>query len=135
MSQTHTKKQKQSPERIVWWKIAYLPAGVLMLFLTVYLIANWIHSSTETYITTNGKILEIRKVVDSTRETFYGGKIFYRIEVHVQYTVKGQMQDRWLSASDGLTYERADLKLATHPTECLIYWHPNHPENAKCSLK
>jgi hypothetical protein len=27
------------------------------------------------------------------------------------------------------------LKLATHPTECLVYWPPGHPENAKCSLR
>jgi hypothetical protein len=101
----------------------------------VFLAANWIHSFPSTHETATGKILEIRKVVENTRDTLYGGKINYRLEARVQYLAGGQMQDRWLRASDDLTPESLLVKLASHPTKCLVYWPPNHPENAKCSLK
>jgi Carboxypeptidase regulatory-like domain len=47
----------------------------------------------------------------------------------------GQIQDRWLRASDDLPPESLVLKLVAHPTKCLVYWPPNHSENAKYSLK
>lgn len=77
----------------------------------------------------------MRRVVDHTRDTLYGGKIIYRAEAHVQYLADGRMQDRWVRASDDLPQESLLLKLAAHPTECLVYWPPNQPENAKCSLR
>lgn len=101
----------------------------------MYLASNWIHSFSSKYETTTGKILEIRKVVDHTRETLYGGKITYRAEAHVQFLAAGHIQDRWVLASDNLPEESLLLKLASHPTECLVYWPPSHPENAKCALK
>jgi hypothetical protein len=76
-----------------------------------------------------------KKIVDGIRETEYGGRILYSTEARVQDAVDGQLQDRWLRASDDLTRENLLLKLAAHPTECVVYWPPNHPENAKCSLK
>lgn len=106
-----------------------------ILLAAVYLAANWIHSFPSPDQTATGTILEIRKVVDHTRDTLYGGNISYRLEAHVQYVADGQMHDRWLRASDDLTRESQLIKLAAHPTKCLVYWPPNHPENAKCSLK
>ena len=128
-------KQPKPPQPIVWWHIALGLAIVLIAVAAVYLAANWIHSSPSTYETTTGKILEIRKVVDHTSDSIYGGKISYRAEAHVRYLADGQMQDRWIRASDGLSQENLLLKLAVHPTECLVYWSPRHPDNAKCSLK
>ena len=74
-------------------------------------------------------------MVDHTQDSKYGGNIIYRGEAHVQYVTNGQMQDRWLRISNNLTQDSLLLKLASHPTECLVYWSPNHQENAKCSLK
>jgi hypothetical protein len=135
MSQSRVTRQSKPPQPIVWWHIALAFATFLILLAAVYLAANWIHSFPSQRETATGTILEIRKVVDSTRDTLYGGSISYRLEAHVQYVANGQMQDRWLRASDDLTRESQLVKLAAHPTKCLVYWPPNHPENAKCSLK
>jgi hypothetical protein len=135
MSQSRSRRLPKPPQPIVWWHIALGFATVLILLAAVYLAANWIHSFPSPHQTATGTILEIRKVVDNTRDTLYGGKINYRLEAHVQYVADGQKQDRWLRASDDLTRESLLLKLAAHPTNCLVYWPPNHPENAKCSLK
>ena len=120
---------------IAWWHIALGLATVLIVVTAVFTAANWIHSLPSTYETATGKILEVRRVADHTRDTLYGGNVIHRAEAHVQYEVDGRMQDRWLRASDDLPRESLLLKLAAHPTECLVYWPPNHPENAKCSLK
>lgn len=135
MSQSRITKQPKPPQPIVGWHIVLGFTTFLILLAAVYLAANWIHSLSSTHETATGTILEIRKVFDNARDTLYGGKINYRLEAHVQYVADGQMQDRWLRASDDLTRESLPLKLAAHPTKCLVYWLPNHPENAKCSLK
>ena len=135
MSKSRITSQPKSSQPIVWWHIALGLAIFLILVVAVYLAANWIHSIPSTYETATGKILEIRKVVDHTRDTLYGGKISYRAEAHVRYLADGQIQDRWVRASDDLTQESLLLKLAAHPNECLVYWPPSQPENAKCSLK
>lgn len=135
MSRSRITKQPKPPQPIVWWHIALGFATILIGVAAVYLAANWIHSIPSKYETSTGKILEIRKVVDHTRDTLYGGKISYRAEAHVQYLADGRLQDRWLHRSDDLTQEGLLLKLASHPTESLVYWSPNHPENARCSFK
>jgi hypothetical protein len=135
MSQSHIKKPKQPPQPIVWCRFAIGSAVFLLLFAALFVIVNWVHTVPSTYETANGKILEIRNVVDATLETQSGGKILYGAEAHVQYLLNGRMQDRWLRVSDDLPRESLVLKLAAHPTKCLVYWPPNHPENAKCSLK
>jgi hypothetical protein len=135
MSQRGIRKQSKPPRQIVWWHIALGFVTVLMILAAAYLAANWIHSFPSPHETAAGEILEIRKVVDNTRDTLQGGKINYRLEAHVQYAADGQMQDRWLRASDDLTQENLLLKFAAHPTKCLVYWPPNHPENARYSLK
>jgi hypothetical protein len=136
MSQSHIRKpMQQPPQPIVWWQLALGFAIPLVLFATLFVFVNWLHSIASTYTTATAKILEIRKVVDTIRDTRYGGKIIYGVEVHAQYMLDGQMQDRWLRASDDLPRESLALKLAAHPTKCLVYWPSNHPDNAKCSLK
>jgi hypothetical protein len=135
MSRSHLRRPKQPPQPVVWWRLALGTAILAVSCAALWFIANRVHSVPSTYKTASGTILEIRKVVDGTRETNYGGTILYRAEAHVQYMADGQAQDRWLRASDDLTRESLLLKLAAHPTKCLVYWPPNHPENAKCSLK
>ena len=135
MSQSHIRQPKQPPPSIVWWRLGLYAAILVISFAALFAIVNWVHSFPSNYETADGKILEIRKVVDGTRDSQYGGRILYRVEAHVQYMANGQMQDRWLRASDDLAREGLELKLAAHPTKCLVYWPPNRPENAKCSLK
>jgi hypothetical protein len=135
MSQSRITTQSKPPQPIVWWHVAVGLAILLIGVAAAFLTANWVHSLPTTYETATGKILEMRKVVDHTRDTLYGGKISYRAEAHVQYLVDGRMQDRWVRASDDLPQESLLLKLAAHPAQCLVYWPPNQPENAKCSLK
>ncbi len=134
MSQSHINKPKH-PAPMVWWQLALSSAILLVFFAALFVMANWVHSVPSTYETATGQILEIRTVVDGTRDMGYGGKILYGAEAHVQYLLNGRMQDRWLRASDDLPRESVPLKLAAHPTSCLVYWPPNHAENAKCSLK
>ena len=110
-------------------------AALLLSVAALFLVANWLHSVPPAYDMTQGKILELREAIDGTRETQYGGKIRYRIDAHVQYVVDGQAEDRWLRASDDLSPESLAVKLNAHPTQCLVYWLPNHSETAKCSLK
>lgn len=84
MSQSRVTRQAKPPQPIVRWLIA-LGVATVLIVAAVYLAANWIHSLSSTYETTAGTILEIRKVVDHTRDTLYGGKIIYRAEAHVRY--------------------------------------------------
>ena len=135
MSQSHLRRPKKPTQPIVWWRLALGLAILAGLSAAMFVAASWVHSVPSTYKTATGKILEIRKVVDGTRESQYGGKILYGAEAHVQYIADGQLRDRWLRASDDLPRESLLLKLAAHPTECLVYWPPHHPENARCSLK
>jgi hypothetical protein len=135
MSKSHLIKPEQPAPPIVWWRLALGTAILLVPFVALFFISNGVHSFPSTYKIAAGKILEIRKVVDGTRETKYGGMIFYGVEAHVQYQADGQILDRWLRASDDLPRESLLLKMAAHPTECVVYWPPNYPENAKCSLK
>jgi hypothetical protein len=135
MSQSHVSRQPRAPRPIVWWQIALALATLMIGVAAAYLIVNWVHSFPSAYETANGKVLEIRKVVDHTSDTIYGGKISYRAEALVRYTADGKTQDRWLHASDNLPQDSLLLKLAANPAECFVYWSPGHPENAKCSLK
>ena len=137
MSKRDIRRQSKPPQPIVAGGILRSDLStVLIMLAAVYLAANWIHSFPSPHETATGTVLEIRKVIDNTRDALYGGKISYRLEAQVQYVADGQMQDRWLRALDDLTRESLLLKLAKRdPTKCLVYWPPNHPENAKCSLK
>jgi len=135
MSHSHIDKAPPPPTPVNRWIIALVCATLPVLSLACYLTVIWIHASPTPYETANGKILEFRNAVVGTWDVPYGGIILYKVEAHVQYTVNGQLQDRWLRASDGVSRETMAVKLAAHPTECVVYWPPDHPEQAKCSLK
>lgn len=83
MSQSRVGRQAKPPQPVIWWHVALGFATFLILLAAVYLAANWIHSLPSAHETATGTILEIRKVVDNTRDTLYGGKINYRLEAHV----------------------------------------------------
>lgn len=135
MSHRHIKRPEAPPRPIVWWKIALGFVVFIASIGAVWAIVNWTYSFPSNFVTTDGKILETRKVVDGVADTQHGSVVFWGLEARVQYKVDGQMQDRWLRASDNMPRETLALKLATHPTECLVYWPPNHAENARCWLK
>lgn len=135
MSQSRLTREPKPPRPIVWWHIAVGLATLLIGVGAAFLAANWINSYPSAYETAKGRIIEVRRVVDHTRDTLYGGKISYRAEAHVLYLANSQMQNRWVRVSDDLSQETLLLKLASHPTECVVYWPPNHQEKAKCSLK
>ena len=134
MSQSHIKTQPQPPRPIACWQIVLSLCCVLVLLISAYLISNLIHSYPVPYEKTTGTILEIRKVVDGTLDSRYGGKILYKFEAHVRYLEDGRQQDRWLRIS-AVTTEALLLKRAAQPTHCIVYWPPDQPENAKCSLQ
>jgi hypothetical protein len=135
MSQSHIKKTPEAPSPIIGWKVAVGAAIVVLLLASVFVATNWSRSISPTYSTTSGKVLEIRKAVDGNRDSRFGDQIFYGVEARVQYSTNGQMHERWLRASDNMPRETLFLKLVSHPTECLVYWPPSQPENAKCWLK
>jgi len=135
MSHSHSRRPKEPPPPVIWWQIALFPVVVAVLCAAVFVFSNWVSSTPKTYERTPGKILEMRQVVDGIHESKFGTKVEHAVEARVQFTLNGQMQDRWLRASDDLPRETLLLKLAAHPTECMVYWPPKHPENAKCSLQ
>jgi hypothetical protein len=135
MSQSRIRGLKVPPASTSWWPIALGFASVAILFVALWFFVNWAGSFRPAYETTPGRVLEIRKVVDGTANSQYGSRILYGVEAHVHYEFQGQVQDRWLRASDDLPRETLLLKLSTHPIECLVYWPQNHPENVRCSFK
>ncbi len=78
----------------------------------------------------------MRIVVDGIRQSIYGGRISYRLEVRVNYDLVGTPQDRWIT-TDTVTSAREEMaaKIARNPKQCLVYWKPNHPESARCHLE
>lgn len=83
-----------------------------------------------------GKILESRidvfEIVDGGR----GGVVRYQIKTHVQYWLKGQLQDRWMAASEPESNrDYLVLEIREHPHACQVYWTPAHPENPKCRFE
>ena len=109
--------------------------ALLLFFAALFFANNWLHSYPWAYKTTTGKILDTRQVIDGARDSMYGGRIVYAAEAYVQYTIDGHSQLRWLRISDDMSQVRTLEKLADHPTKCIVYWLPELPENAKCSLK
>jgi hypothetical protein len=113
-----------------------LPVAAILAILAFILfrVGDW--SPIGEYKTAQGMIQETRIVVAYTRDNQYGGSIYYRIEARVKYKYHGADQLRWLPSSDVTNgREMLEMKLAAHPTSCLVYWLPKYPENAKCSLK
>ena len=135
MTGDHIRERMEPTQPIIRGRSVLGLCGVVAVLVMAYPTINWIHSSPTESETATAKVLEVRKVVDHTQDTPYGGKIIYRAEAHVQYVADGKLQDRWLRVSDGMAQDSLLLKLAAHPTECLAHWPTNHPEDARCSLK
>lgn len=135
MSHRRIKQGPRLPQPILWWHVVLPVCGVLLLVVLTYFISNWIHSFPPGYETRTAKIMSLRRVVDRTMDTGRGGVILYRLEAQVQYETNGNVVVRWLRASEPLPEDSLVLKLAGHPTTCLVYWLPSRPENARCSLK
>ena len=135
MTGDHIRERKEPTQRIIRGRSVLGLCGVVAVLVMAYPMINWIRSSPPKSETATAKVLKVRKVIDHTQDTPYGGKIIYRAEAHVQYVGDGKLQDRWLRVSDGLAQDSLLLKLAAHPTECLAHWPTNHPEDARCSLK
>ena len=135
MSHTHILQRKPKASRVIaWWKVVLWFICVAITAAAIYFALNSFESFDHDHETADAKILEIRKVVDHTVDSRYGGKIFYRFEAHVQYVYNREMQDRWIRIADDLPSETLILKLADHPTHCLAHWPSRVPENARCSL-
>ena len=136
MSHSHIEQSKPPRQTtIAWWKLALCFAALVIMVAVVYLAPNWMLPFPAAHDSAEAKILEIRKVVDHTAESRFGGKIFYHFEAHVQYVANDKLQDRWLRIADDLPTETLLVRLADHPGHCLAQWLPHHSENARCSLK
>jgi hypothetical protein len=71
------------PEQVSGWKIVLFLFAGFALFATLFLASNWLQSFRPAHITTRGKILETRQVIDGLRESTYGGRIVYGVEARV----------------------------------------------------
>jgi hypothetical protein len=137
MSHTHIRVAKPEP---VPGRYEWLPAVLLGLALAALAIwmmtGRWDGFIDQSYSVAEGQVLGTRIVVDHIFDGRNGGSIYYRIEAHISYKFQGQMQDRWLLASDITTErERLAAKLATQPKQCLVYWKPDFPENPRCRFE
>lgn len=134
MSRAHVRVPASPPRRRRWME--FVLGGMMVLFIALFATMRLERNAGRSYFTTPGTVLETRIAVDHISDSRSGGQIYYRIEVHVSYSVEGLEQDRWLTASEATT-EREQLaaRLAARPKTCRVYWVPKHPENAKCRLE
>ncbi len=137
MSSTHPHgRTSRMPQKDGIWVRAAAGAAVLLLAgLMVW--SPWGPTPLEkSHQIARGQILETRIAVAGTRESYFGGSILYRIEVHVRYDRHGQVQDRWMPASEiSSSRDTLALRLVKPPGTCEVYWAPGHPENPRCDLK
>jgi hypothetical protein len=135
MSHSHVDVPKPPARRRPWLEVGF-SIGFAFVVALVHLFISWDRPSMHDYFTAPGTILDSRIVVETTRDSPYGGSIYYQVQAHVKYEIDGQPQDRWLAASD-ISRSRAFLAatLAAHPASCLVFWQPDHPEVARCKLK
>lgn len=133
MSRTHIRVAPPIASRKPWLEGTALVVGALLALLLVFFIL-WDRPH-EPFVVTHGKVLDTRILVDDIRQSRFGGRIYYRLEARVSYDLGGTPQDRWLTA-DTLSAEREVIaaQVARNPKNCLVYWKPNHPENARCHL-
>ena len=118
-----------------WTKILVVTAAMLFVGLLFAIGPYWSRFVEDTHVTAMGRILETRIAVRGTHQSQFSGAIQYCIEAHVRYELNGQIQDRWMVASD-VTSSRdiLALRLVQQPKTCEVYWAPHHPENPKCRL-
>jgi hypothetical protein len=134
MSHSHIHAPEPQPAQVSGWKIMWILSVGFAVFAILFLAFNWQQSFRPPHITTRGKILEIRRVVDGTSNVGYRGSILYGFEARVAFTANGQPQTRWLRLSDDNGRAALTLKLAAQPSECIVYWSEHYPENVKCAL-
>jgi hypothetical protein len=135
MTHTHLHVPRPEPQRNYRLEVA---AGAVVLVLMAIYAVNQMGSVPRrtAYSYTYGKVIETRIAVTGTRETLYGGRIYYQIESHVTFDLNGKHQDRWMPASDVITAREVLMaQLAQQPTKCRVYWPPEHPQDLKCQLE
>ena len=137
MSQSHIRVQKLEPvpQRKIWLEILF---GIVFLVVAggilVYILSRP-PIDTE-HDTAPGKIIEYRIEELPGQPSSFGGSVNFRVQARVQYSQKGQLQERWMPASG---WERnrdyLQLQINEHPKGCQVYWPPQHPENPKCRFE
>jgi hypothetical protein len=106
-----------------------------MVLLMLLFLLGRLAQRPRNYPTAEGTIEEAKVAIAYSLQGNYGGTIYYRIEAKVRFEQEGQMQERWLSASEAdPSREILQAKLSSHPQHCVVYWPPRHPENAHCRL-
>jgi len=137
MSHSHIRVHESPPQRNLWLETTFGVAFVAFVAIAAFYVPGIWHPLYDLdHLTAPGNVSDTRIVIDHTRDSLYGGQIFYRIEALVSYEIDGQTQNRWLTASE-VTTERGRLasKLAGSPKSCQVYWLPDHPENARCRFQ
>jgi len=135
MSHSHIRKPKTPSQPVARWNLALVMALLLGASAALFTFIYSIRLSPQNYETTQGRILEMRKVIDGAFDTKSGGKIIYGVEARVQYTWRGQTQQRWMRAASDMPKEFLLQKVANPPSECRVYWPPQQPDNARCWVK
>lgn len=134
MSHTHIRVARPAAPRKPQLERLALSIAAILALLTAFLIL-WDRPH-EPVVVEHGQILETRIVVDDIRQGRFGGRIHYRLEARVSYDLAGTPQDRGLTA-DTLSAEREVIaaQAARSPKNCLVYWKPDHSENARCHME
>jgi hypothetical protein len=134
VSRPHIRVAKPVARRKPWLERAFFVSFALLVLAGILFVL-WDRPH-EPFETTHGRVLDMRIVVDGIRQSIYGGRISYRLEVRVNYDLVGTPQDRWIT-TDTVTSAREEMaaKIARNPKQCLVYWKPNHPESARCHLE
>ena len=137
MSHSHIRAPKPippTPRRRTW--IEWTLGAWVFVFIALLAFGGWFFwSSDQAYITADGAILETRIAVAYSRDSQYGGHVYYRIEAHTRFDLDGNTQDRWLTASEVAdSREFLSAKFDLQSKACQVYWVPGRPENAKCKL-
>jgi hypothetical protein len=137
MSRTHARvRTGGTPEKVGFWRHVAVGAGVLFIAGLIAFGSWWSPSIEDSHVTTPGRVLETRIAICGTQDSLFGGYILYRIEAHVRYDRHGQVQDRWMPASEiSSSRDTLALRLVKPPGACEVYWAPGHPENPRCDLK
>ena len=135
MSQHHIHVPAVPPTPVSGWKITAMLAVILAACVVCVLLFNRVESFRAAQITTPGTILEIRQAPEAIIDSNYGGKILYRREALVRFTMAGQQETRWLRLTDSIGGQNLTIPLAAHPGTCIVTWPARHPEHSHCALQ
>lgn len=134
MSHTHIRVARPAAARKPWLERLFFSVAAVLAMLTVFLIL-W-DRPREPFVVEHGQILETRIMVDSILQGRFGGRIHYRLEARVSYDLAGSRQHRWMTADTlSASHEVIAAQAAGNPKNCLVYWEPDHPENARCHME